>query len=296
MSETGKDNIIIENQIREVSKEIYNDLIENKIHPLNNHKIYNFIDHLPASQKEKLLRRYEWRSREYNQFKQELGENFTTCIFHPGVDTRQKDFISFAKQLRTTNPQITTFQTVQDFGNNLGDIQIYRGMALKPEDIPVIEKSGILAPALLKKERGLKALYNLLDPSTPEFDFGLDYPSDFGSDANSRSTDLGVDAGSTISTSTSAFKEVASSVGWHTSGNTNKEGFVPYIFTLQVPKMLCYQEEDIERDYRGPEKIKIGDKIFGRKGMEIFVPFAILPKYIKRVERTEIPPRWLGFR
>src|SRR5688572_1775148 len=120
----------LENRLKSASEKIYQELIENKIHPLNNPNTYALIASFSPSQKDQLIHRYIWRGKDYENFKAELGEDFAICLFHPGIDVRQEEFVTFAKSLKRENPSTSPFEAIQSFGESLGDLQVYRGMAL----------------------------------------------------------------------------------------------------------------------------------------------------------------------
>jgi hypothetical protein len=179
---------------------------------------------------------------------------------------------------------LSPIQAIELFSNSQGSALLYRGMALTTEEAQSIKATGILAPALRKKREAKQAIKTLIDPTIDENNVNDQYPVSF-------STDLvafriihysDTDRRKSISISTSKDKEVAASIGWHNSGREANSNLFPWVFTIRVPKLSTYQELEMTGEWRNPH----------RRGLEIFIPFGVLPSQIERAEQIEIPPKW----
>jgi hypothetical protein len=173
-------------------------------------------------------------------------------------------------------------------------------MALTKDEVENIRNGPMLSPGLRNADRGKKIISDMINPDLAPFRFQSEKkPNSFRQDCFARVTDA-LPGNCSITLSTSVYPEVASSVGWHSSGRTEDENASPYLFQLQIPRIMTYCEEDMmEGDYRGPDGVKIGEKIFSRRnvlrrptGLEVFVPFAILKDWIVDVRKIAISKPW----
>lgn len=283
----ARDPLPLKDKIMNVSAEIMKDFKTKGIHPLENNKLFDFLGELPKTQKDSVLERYAWKE-ELNLIKDSLGEQFSVCLFHPGVSTRITEFIDFSQ-----NKDFTPTEAISEFSSHLGDVTVYRSMALTKDESDIIKRVGILAPALIDDKKDSQTLAVLLNPNIQRFQRDTLTPSSFVDDIKFRLTDRREQGSKgSISVSTSGHPEIASSVGWHASKRTDEPDVAPYLYTLQVPKILTYEEMDIMGDSRGRMRVTIGDKTFGQDQLEIFVPFGVQAKNISHTEITDIPPRW----
>lgn len=286
------ESLPLKDRIKTISAEVLRDFKTRGIHPLENKKIYDFLGGMQKAKKRSVLERLAQPER-VNRIEKSLGEEYSICLFHPGIRVRVEDFIVFCKEQRITDEKITPVEAIARFSSHLGEVTLYRGIALTDNDAGTIQRQGIVAPALKDDRKGTDAIAVLLNPDTIQWDLDSPYPTTFPHDMLFRDTNI--DLGSpddSITISSSGYEEVASSVGWHSSGKTETPGFLPYLYTLRIPKLLTYDKRQIMGDVRGPKNVVIDGKTFEGEQLEIIVPFGVPSRMIHNVERTSAPPRW----
>lgn len=285
---------------RNLAINLLKDFRELGLHPLENEKLYEYIGRLPEAKLASLLKRFEkaWYSpgEDSKKLIDSLGKKFLPCLFHPGVAIRLDNFISHVQKLnqRQGGNEISPLDAIKSFSNELGVIQLYRGMALLPSEADALTKKGILPHPIDRDTSAITSLLNAeLPPKSPSDSKG---PSrSFSDDIMSRTTDF-IDRSTTISVSTSEYPEVALSAGWQDATRKSERGVVPILFSIKIPRILCYQMEDMVGDYRGPSAVVIGEKKFPRQGLEFFVPFGVSPSWIVNVEQKPVPLPWKSAR
>ncbi len=271
---------------RKLSKELYSDLT-NGLHPLNNEKLYSYLRELSNDDRVLLLDRYKQRG---TQTPSGQADNVAVCFFHPGIAARSDKFLKFVED-NPTNKDVPSVELISRFGNTLGSVRLYRGMALTEEELHYVKENQILSSGMRRRDLGEEIIYDMLEPSATIFDTSNQRPNSFKQDFYTRITD-GLPSASSISLSTSVYSEVASSVGWHSSGRQSHEDVSPYLFSLKIPKIMTYQEEGIMGDVRGYTTLNIEGKNFDGDGLEVFVPIVILKEWIEDLTEVDTPKAW----
>ncbi len=277
---------------------IFDDFEQRHIHPLTNPTVYTEIQSLPRDVRHGLLLHNKTAintAETVQKVGEILGEQFTTCLFHPGILVRAHDFTRYTLSAREENPEITPIEAIHGFSIELGTRTVFRCMALTPSEAENIKQIGIMAPAFRRKDTGTKALVTLLHPPRRQifWDPNTKYPSSFEEDISFRIFDKAtLHQAFSISCSTSDFRDVAASVGWHDSKRTDLADCQPYVFTLDIPTVLTYNEQAMSTEVRGIQRLVIGNQKFEGLGLEVFTPFGITPSAIRNTETIPIPPSW----
>jgi hypothetical protein len=295
-----------------VAKELYQDLTDS-IHPLDNPKLYDYLLTIPDEDSEKLLHRY--RPKSLPDTTRPIPRHIDTCLFHPGITVRSKDFLSYVDPtlLRSRLPVATT---LRDLSHNLGvkinrdtsnqqypiDLikafqaqsktqTLYRGMALTEQEVETIMATQLVAPGMRDPRLSIQIFADMLNPDLSPYSLNLLRPNCFKSDCVARMTG-DIPTQTSLSLSTSTHPEVAGSIGWHDSGRKDDDDVDLYLFTLQIPDRITYTEASLMNDNRLPQAIQIDQQIFKGKGLEILIPFVIKKEWIKGVQRLSTPPQW----
>lgn len=281
-----EDTSLSETIRRNLASELYSDLLGG-CNPLYNPKLYSNLVGLPSDARGLMLARY--KKIEF-QTPEDLGASAEACFFHPGVASRDIEFLKFIE----SHPDIkdkTPLEIIETFSATLGFVRLYRGMALTEGDLENIKQSQILSPGMRNPALAENIIFDMLAPTQTASRFTSKRPNSFMRDCMGRLSDC-LPHTSLITLSTSIYAKVASSVGWHDSGRTLEAGLLPCLFSLSVPRIMTYDEKGILGDTRGPRAVKIDGEIFTGEGLELFVPFAIPKSWINEVSILDIPNYW----
>lgn len=296
-----------------VAAELYGDLLKG-LHPFLNPTLYNHLQTLHGYHKELLIERY--LPKEVQELITTLPYVVESCYFHPGIAVRSKQFLTFVENnfsgLKTTPSQDTRMQTdflekqallptiqsvapldiIKRFAaEHTTSIHLYRGMALTPIELQAVLSTQLLAPGMRQTALGIKIMEGLLDPTLLPYGNKRPRPTCFKGDTIARiSGDTPREA--TISIATSEYPQVAASIGWYDSGRKPDQDLALYIFELEIPELMTYTEEGMMNDKKTLRAITVEDTVYEGSGLEVLIPFAILPEWIMDIQMVPTPPRW----
>ena len=279
--------------------ELARELVEG-LDVLDNEKYYEYFQKDPARAKEIFLRWYDRGQEDFSiedairKFER-LGTEYVAALADPGIVQHSDDFVGFADQLKGRDGKLPScVELRRQFAKHLGTETVYRGMMLTQEELKAISESGIVSPALLRKDQAVKILQETLDPA--ERQSRARYSRDIYSEMRvGRLTDLNDEENSTV-ISVSAYEPVAGSVGYYCSGQVQNPQKQMYVFKLGIPRISLIKQENVFEPRKIDTVLTVGrfevDEETDRE-VEMFVPYSIPAKCIKNCERLDKPPvRW----
>ena len=281
----------------ELAQELVTDL-----NVLDNSKYYEYFSKDPERAKNLLSRWYRRGSGTFNiehviqEVESELGAEYLATLADPGIAQHFDAFFAFAKEMkRKKNTLPSPVELRKSFSEHLGTKTIYRGMMLTDEELALVQKSGILSPALTNKDRASHVIQETIDPT--ERQSMARYARDFYSEIMGRLTDFH-DRENSTTISVSAHEPVARSVGYHSSDQLENPEKHMYVFECEVPVISLIKMENVFDYERNPDtKLTIGDFETDEGTdleVEMFVPYNIPPTAIKKTERVDVaPPKWV---
>lgn len=262
---------------------LYRDTIGNRIHPLENSNLYEYLGNLTEAEREKLFKRHIFPLTLYNRVKN-IFNGHSPVAFHPGIWTRLADFESFLNSVNNHGLD-DPIATILQFSNHLGKTKVFRLLALTVDEAKNASEHGIRASAFLTLSNGVESLTELLNPYSTN-QFGAKAAHSFSEDAFFRLTDMG-DKLKLVTMSVSSERLIAESVGWQDSHRKELPSVQPYLFELDVPVLHTLSIKELMGEDRNPTGVCIGDQTINSQGKESFIPFYIDPTYITGM--TEIP-------
>ena len=283
---------IISEEIRTKEKIILLKKVISSKQPFENSDIYKYLS-LDLNRTEEILNRmYGDRNEIVKQTKEVLGIKFIPLLIDPGIANRGKEFISFSLKYLSNHSSSSIPELRKAFSEHLGKRKLFRGMVLYSKEMKNITRSGMLAPGMLSKSKDHRILrlfatddeLKRLDETSLKT-----LPKSIGDEIGARLTNYYKKSESMLM-SASAHKEIASSVGYHSSGKPIKKRIGNlYLFEIEVPEISVLDYSgDIYSSWNMRPLVKINNKIFdGEKGraIEVFIPHFIAPENIISVEK-----------
>lgn len=244
---------------------------------------------------------YRWYDRHskvmIDKVSSELGERYIVLLTDPGVANRVDELIILGKKYVQKNPDASPSELRAFFSEHLGRVKIFRGMMLTEQQKRKALKEGIYARGFLNSGNIQNSLINTLDSLSLKKDVPYleNYPKSPGEEISGRIHRL-YKAEKSMWISTSKYKEIAESVGYHNSGKINEQGYKLHVFEIEIPKISTIKLEGLFKqvDRYSKEMIAVGSKfktsLTGDLGVEVFIPYRIKPDDIIKVTTHDSPP------
>ena len=130
-----------------LARDLLKDFLDAGLHPLENAKLYVYLGQLPEAKLKLMLTRFEktWYSpgADSKKLSDNLGQKLLPCLFHPGVAIRLDDFISHIQEIRQRGGnELSPLAAIRSFSDSLGTIQLYRSMAILPQEAKIFTDRG----------------------------------------------------------------------------------------------------------------------------------------------------------